>query len=298
MDAYSFRFIGGRVAAGGRRLIVAAEDRRLLETDTPHTVFGMYADGRWHQYATRPDWTALSITAANGHVLALGPDGRLCELRPPGEGTQPALSSIPRHIGMTGLATIDGAVYAYGLGRDVLRREADGSWTDLSAPQPGPEDDVVHFTGLAGHSASELYAVGWRGEIWVRTAEGWSREQSPTRAYLGALTVTREGLVYIVGEEGTLLRGRHGAWEALDTGLREDLRDVCEHQGNIFVSTDSRVFRLTPEGRLAALEDDSDEELEDTACRVLLPVEDLGLCSIKGGGVFLLQGDGTWHRLA
>ncbi|QSQ21945.1 hypothetical protein JY651_43525 [Pyxidicoccus parkwayensis] len=38
--------------------------------------------------------------------------------------------------------------------------------------------------------------------------------------------------------------------------------------------------------------------MEDTACRVLLSVDDLRLCSIKGGGVFLLKHSGIWDRHA
>ncbi|WP_163991425.1 hypothetical protein [Pyxidicoccus caerfyrddinensis] len=304
MDTERFRFIGGCVAgAADGPLFVAAEDFHLAAVGKPQSVFSMYLDGQWHPFETRPDWTTFSMTAARPPgestwlVLALGEGGKLCELRPWAEGMQASLSRIPRHIGVTLLATIDNAIYACGLGREVLRREVDGRWTDLSAPVPGVEDGVVHFTGLAGRSANEVYAVGWKGEIWVRTGEGWSREDSPTRAHLGAVTVTEEGLVYIVGQEGALVRGRRGRWEALDTGRHEDLRDVCFHQGEVFVRTDSRVFKLTGESRLSALADDSDEQEEDTSCRMLLSAGDLGLCSIKSGGVFRLKDNGIWERL-
>ncbi|MCY1018742.1 hypothetical protein [Pyxidicoccus sp. MSG2] len=304
MDTERFRFIGGCVVgAGDGPLLVAAEDLHLAAAGKPQSVFSLYLDGQWHPLETRLDWTTFSMTAARTpgestwSVLALGEGGPVCELRPSAEGSTASVSSIPGHIGMTHLATIDNVIYACGLGREVLRREVDGRWTDLSAPAPGVDDGVVHFTGLAGRSANEIYAVGWKGEIWVRTGEGWSREDSPTRAQLGAVTLTEEGLVYIVGQEGTLVRGRRGRWEALDTGLHEDLRDVCVHAGEVFVSTDSRVFKLTGEGVLSALADDSDEQVEDTSCRMLLSAANLGLCSIKSGGVFLLKDDGTWDRL-
>jgi photosystem II stability/assembly factor-like uncharacterized protein len=303
VDGYTYRFIDGCVTGDGQ-LFVAAEDRHLLEQGQPHTVFGVYADGQWHEYATRPDWTALGMTAVRPpdggpwRVLVLGPGGQLCELSPPPERKLTPLPSIPGHIGMTWLTTADGAVYAGGMGRELLRRELDGSWTDLSAPRKGPEEDLVHFGGLAASTSGELYAVGDRGEIWVRTDAGWRREDSPTREQLGGISPAGDGRVYILGAEGTLLHGRRSAWKVVDLGMREDWRALCEHQGALFLSTDSQVFQRTDGGRLVALEYDGDEELEDTACRVLLSVGDLGLCSIKSGGVFRWRADGGWDRLA
>lgn len=304
LDTELFRFVSGCVAGDGDGpLFVAAKNLDLDSSGKPLRVFSMYVGGQWHAVETKLDWSTFSMTAvrhpgeSTWRVLALGDGGRLCELRPLAEGTQASLSSIPRHIGMTQLATIDDALYACGFGRDVLRREVDGRWTDLSAPRPSVEDGVVHFTGLAGRSAKEIYAVGWKGEIWVRTGEGWSREDSPTRAYLNTVIVTEEGLVYIVGEEGTLIRGRRGAWEALDTGLDEDFRDVCVHRGEVFIATDSRVFKLTTEGVLSPMKADGDEHEDDTSCRMLLSAGDMGLCSIKSGGVFLLKDDGSWNRV-
>ena len=65
-----------------------------------------------------------------------------------------------------------------------------------------------------------LWAVGAEGTILTARGANWSRERSGVTSLLRSVTVTPEGVVYAVGDHGTVLRrDRSGSWiqEALST---------------------------------------------------------------------------------
>jgi len=92
-----------------------------------------------------------------------------------------------------------------------------------------------------------------------------------------------------------MVRGRHGSWEVVDTGIDMNLQDVCFFGGEIFVSTDFYVYRLTDAG----LKPDLVEESADraTTCLKLIPARPDVLYSVGPQDIFERRA-GTWRRLA
>jgi hypothetical protein len=178
----------------------------------------------------------------------------------------------------------------------VLRRESEGTWRDFG---PGPskgDPDVIGFEDLGGYGPDEMYAVGWGGEIWWCDRGRWRRVDSPTSANLRALYCADDA-VYIVGHNGTMLRGRHDSWQVMDTGRREKLMDVSVYGDKIQVCTDFRLLKWSDTGLV------NDTDFADAAdvpatCLYLLNAPDApqGLISLGQKDVFRRQ-SGPWARL-
>jgi hypothetical protein len=299
MDTDTWRFLGG--CAGDTQptpLFFAVEPRAQADAGVSRTHFCVYFQEQWYGYGETPEWSAVAIAAVRypgetQMVIAMSGDSSIWEMRP--KERVERLSRIGDYIGMTNLASIGNAIYACGMGRIVLRREADGSWTDLSAPWPAQDEGVIGFTALAARDPKQIYAVGWQGEIWVHTAAGWSKEDLPTDANLNAALVTAEGEVYAVGDNGVLVRGRQGQWKVVDTGTDFNLTDICCHAGQIFISSDFDVYRLSPEG----LESDliRQNDIAGVSCLKLTAAGDTQLVSVGPSDVFQRIAD-VWYHIA
>ena len=55
------------------------------------------------------------------------------------------------------------------------------------------------FEAIAGFGEENIYAVGWRGEIWQRKDDGWIQRDSPANVILTGVCCTDDGYVYICG---------------------------------------------------------------------------------------------------
>jgi hypothetical protein len=218
----------------------------LQEAGQPGSTLAVRLGPKWHTYDPIA-WTAIALAAAKDpsqsdwRIIAMGNRGQIWELTPgQNEVTQ---SVIPGDHELTALASIEGVVWACGMDRVALRREVDGTWTDVSAP--AAQGGVLGFTAMAGTAASML-AVGWGGEIW-RYRGAWEREPALATANLNALSIgATETLV--VGDGGCLLAYRDGAWTVREAP-NLDLTAVCHHGDDVFVGSTRGLFRMV-EGRL------------------------------------------------
>jgi hypothetical protein len=195
---------------------------------------------------------------------------------------------------LASLAAINDIVFACGMGREVLRRDAPGAWRRVGPPLDDKEAGIIGFEDLAGFSLGEIYAVGWQGEVWLAEQTGWERLDSPVNANLSAVCCAPDGWVYAVGDGGCMLRGRGQEWTALDTGRQEALRDVCAFGNEIFVVSDFRILRLdrqtlAPDPRFAGGD-------RPGGCLRLMASAD-GVVSMGPKDVFVFRG-GQWSRLA
>jgi hypothetical protein len=300
MDTNIWRFLSACV--GGeepQHLFCAAEFIATADAGRANSVFAVYHQASWYSYQAAPDWSAIAMAAARYPdnprwvVVAMSQAGQLWELRPL-DRTE-TFSQIPQHIGLTNLATIGGSIYACGMGRILLQREASGVWNDLSAPWPNAQDGVIGFTSIAGLDQSLLYAVGWQGEVWTLSNGRWRIEDSPTNANLNAVALSPDGTVYGVGDGGAMLKGRQGQWDLIDSGTDFNLMDVCVHEGDVFACSDFEVFRLTKSGLMADMSEGS-EDLPQT-CLKLVSAGKSGLYSVGPNDVYL-RTNRNWQRLA
>jgi hypothetical protein len=102
--------------------------------------FALYREGTWFSTELMPEWNAIAMAAVEAvpatswTIFALGEGGQIWEYDVTNK--RDSISQLPRSFGMTNLAAISGSLFACGMGRVVLQRQVDGSWTDLSAPWP------------------------------------------------------------------------------------------------------------------------------------------------------------------
>lgn len=300
MDTDIWRFLSACLAGEQpRHLFCATENMAEGDAGKANSLFVVLHDQAWRRYDATPDWSAIAMTAirypqqAQWLVLAMSSAGWVWTLHP--RGPSEAFERIPRHVGLTNLATIGADVFACGMGRICFRRDERGTWTDLSAPWPPAEEGVIGFTGLGGNNAELFYAVGWQGEIWARVGDAWQMQDSPTNANLNAVAVAADGTAYCVGDDGAMVRGQPGAWDPVATDLESNLMDVCIHEGQVFVCSASEVLRLVAGHLINDFADDA-EDLPRTCLRLMS--DGAGhLYSVGPQDVFR-RSDAGWERLA
>lgn len=148
------------------------------------------------------------------------------------------------------VATVAGVAYACGMDRQVYRRGGKNKWAafDEGARPPARSRKVVGFEAIGGFGAKELYAVGWDGAIWQCEDGQWQPRKSPTGAILSALCCGEDGVAYACGQSGTLVRGREDCWEAMASGVDEDLWSLAWFDGRLYAASASTVYALGDQG--------------------------------------------------
>ena len=283
-------------------IFFAKELEELVEKGTPNSSFFRFyeddATDQFRKYDESVGWPAVAMVTIKPkgfirEVVAIGPNGDYWELEP--ASTQETVGKITDFYGnLRTLSVIDETIFACGMGRVVLQREGKGKWKPIG-PKPTQDDaDVIGFEDIDGYSRTEIYAVGWGGEIWWFDNGIWRRMDSPTSVNLTALCCAADESVYIVGHDGIMLRGRYDSWSVIDTDRKENLRDVAYYNGTIYVTTDFRILKLV-DNKLVNDTDFADPDDLPVTCLHLLTVAD-GLISLGTKDVFRRQQD-PWKRL-
>ncbi len=280
----------------------AKELDALAAAGTPNSSFFSFdeddTEAVFRKYDESVGWPAISMaTTKTGEsprlVVAIGPNGDFWEVE-----AASATETVGAISGFKGnlrkLAAVDGRIYACGMGRAVLRRESVGRWTSFSPGEQQDDPSIVGFEDIGGHREDEMYAVGWGGEIWWRDHGTWRRVDSPTSTKLTALHCAADGNVYVVGQNGTMLRGKRDRWESMRTGCDENLMGVSSLGDQIYVCTDFRILRMTGDG-LVDDRDFSDPKDLPRTCLHLLSASD-GLVALGQKDVYV-RGEGPWSRL-
>ncbi len=135
------------------------------------------------------------------------------------------------------LRDIGGRFYACGMSRQVYKRTAQG-WVHI--------DDTIladkkatdfSFESIDGTSSSDIYAVGWKGEIYHYNGKKWRKLPCPTNLDLHQVRCVEPNLVYICGEKGIFMRGAGDLWELFETeDFEEDLWGLEVFQGVPYVA--------------------------------------------------------------
>jgi hypothetical protein len=255
-------------------------------------------DDKWMVYDTVVSWRAQGMATVKPEfgrrlTIAIGTRGQYFEVEP--ESMDEAEGTLVGRPGpLRRLVSIAESFIAVGMGRTVLQRESRGRWNEIG---PGTlaedENKVIGFEGVDGYSLEDLYTAGWAGEIWHRAGESWERIDSPTNANLNAVACAPDGSVYIVGDDGSMVVGDGREWRFVDTGRAENLQDVAEFDGELFVVTDFQILRLTEEGLIA--EDRFANGDAPTTCLHLLRAAD-GIISLGPKDLFRFSG-GFWERI-
>lgn len=280
----------------------AKEIDELIEKDTPNSSFFCFdeqdADAQFRKYDESVGWPAIAMATSKPKgssriVVAISPNGDYWEVEP--SSAQESIGKITKFRGnLRNLSVIEETIFACGMGRVVLQREGKGQWKPVG-PRPKKDDaEVIGFEDIDGYSKAEMYAVGWGGEIWWLDKGIWRQVASPTSINLTALCCAEDELVYVVGHNGIMLRGRHDSWSVIDTDRKENFRDIAFFDGKIYVTTDFRILKLVDD-KLVNDADFADPNDLPITCNRLLSVAD-GLISLGTKDVFRRQ-RAPWKRL-
>lgn len=148
---------------------------------------------------------------------------------------------------MRGIRGIGKTVFAVGMSRQVYRRDGVNVWTciDQSARPKAGDQTVYSFESIDGFAEEDLYAVGRRGEIWHYDGKTWHPIDSPTNLILTNVCCADDGMVYICGRLGMLLKGRANRWEVIDhQATQDDFWGIAWLGDHLYVSSMRGVYCL------------------------------------------------------
>lgn len=217
----------------------------LSRAGTPNASFFVYdvddTDDVFRKYDENVHWPAISMATIKPEggqrvVVAIGHNGDFWELNP--FSTVETLGKIANAGVLRRVVGIGDRLFVCGMNRVVLERTDIGQWSSIGPVVESP--GIVGFEALAGFDRNEMYAAGWNGELWWRDAGTWKRVESGTKVNLKSLTCA-DGFVYVVGDEGVLLKGRRDSFQRIDSGTTDDLRDVAVFEGQVHVMSATRV---------------------------------------------------------
>ncbi len=293
-----YTFTNATVVSDNYALVGAMFDD-LAEENTDHGIVFKRMNGEW-QSMTYPgaicgSWLLMKpapiivSVGTNGTVYNFDADGQTTEdIDVSDEGPSDLLTLRNGRI-------IDGKIYAVGMARHVYVREGKGDWTAIDAGVFVPRDeieDAIGFLAVDGRSSSDIYAVGYAGEIWHYDGRQWAMQDSPTNLALTDLCITEEGLVHIVGQLGLYIVGSRGSWSVVDHGLHEDDFWGCEvFKGKVYCSTNRGVFRY--DDGLAPVDVGGDAE----TTFALMEGSSEVLWSVGAKDIFETRDGGDWERV-
>ena len=148
---------------------------------------------------------------------------------------------------MQNIRFVEDTAFAVGMGRQVYCRMGFNRWIrfDDGIPTPPPIPEIVGFNSIAGQSLSNLYAVGWKGEIWHYDGKLWTLDDSPTNAILHEILMLADGTLFACGHGGVLLKGTGKQWEIVDhDGPDTNWRTLAWFRDLLYLSDGHNLFCL------------------------------------------------------
>ena len=223
---------------------VLTKVKALMGQSIAHTSVIGIDQGRWGDTATT-DWDSTAIAVAkkpSEKLVFVGQDGDVSTYVG-GTSTPEVIKPAPKMI--RNAKTVEGYVIACGMLRQVYKRVGEGEWKNISASSP-KAGEKVGFEAIDGYSGNELYAAGWNGEIWEYDGREWANRVSPTNVILTAVCCAGDGVVYVSGQQGVMIKGRHDRWESIEweENVDVDIWDLCWFNEKLHVATMTNLFTL------------------------------------------------------
>lgn len=281
-------FVAG--AARFRDLVYfITRDRELTKENVKHTSLISFDEGEWAE-VDNTNWQAVGICVCKKpteKMIAVGEDGDILTFVN-GKATEEIIE--PRPIVLRGVGVVDGMAIVVGMNRQVYTRVDENRWVAMHAPAPALKQNSG-FEAVAGSSSDEVYAVGWNGEIWEWDGSKWIDHPSPTNLILTGVCCTGDQ-VFVCGQYGTLVHGRHDAWNIIDLNeMKDDFWDICWFSETLYLATMTRLYTYTDKGLLPVVfEGDS-----PATCYRLTHAEGV-LWSVGSNDVFSFDGS-QWARV-
>lgn len=207
--------------------------------------------GKWYSHTIEWVATRLSVVSLPElQICVIGPDGVALLVTSGGikeEEIDNGVEGPSRRGHLRDIRFIGEHFYVAGMNRQVYRKEGPGQWLrqDDGVVQSLGSMNVAGFNAIDGKDESNIYAVGFAGEIWRRRGGVWQSVDSPTNLVLHRVHVVKDNLIYASGQSGVLLRGNGNRWELIDhNATTEDLWGLEWFQDSLYVACDDGLFVL------------------------------------------------------
>jgi hypothetical protein len=142
---------------------------------------------------------------------------------------------------------INGYVYAAGMARQIYRRNGPDDWIQFDDGIFIPRGERQYAAGILDIDGinNELYAVGYKGEIWYFNGKNWEHSDSPTDIALTKVICVGD-IVYIVGLCGIIIKGRHNLWEIVEQDItKDDFWGIASFMDRTYVAAYSGVYEIS-----------------------------------------------------
>lgn len=259
-----FSFLTGSVRRGDVAYVALVDDERAAEEDE-HGVPLVWHAGAWLRVDESPtlEWVVAGVCVARAPVeqgVFVGVTGQVLCVGSGDTHTEAIADAeqSPRDRGpLRGAAAVQGTPYAFGMGRQVYRRDGVDRWTSIDAdmrPQAG-DTEWYGLNALDGFSGAELYAAGIFGEIWKYDGSAWTSIASPTNLILYTMCCAEDENVYIGGQKATLLRGRRNEWEVVTIDqFDDDIWGSAWFRGRLYIATLKSLYTLEKDDTISLVD--------------------------------------------
>lgn len=278
-----------------RTVCVAIVDDDLAAKRIPFTKAAVFSQDRWLDGGGLK-WDAVAVTrcqlpipqyvvvGVEGQVQFIG-SGDIHEERVKDGDSEPSAAGALRNA-----KAIKGVLYVCGMNRQVYRREDRDSWRNLSSAIRS-EHGVYGFEAIDGFDATEIYAVGWEGEIWAFNGSRWQQHDAGTNAILLDLVCAGDGVVYVLARGRKLVVGRGAIWKTIDLELAVELCSVAWFDDKLYACSTRDIFVWDgARFQVLAISGDRPRTLQ------YLSVGESGLCAVGPKDIFLFDGS-SWIRI-
>ena len=234
-------------------LVVTAVVDEYAEKNLDHTIMFYRTDNQWkHRLMDNSISSVCFVEEPKLKILNMGVNGEITVATLPGVTTEQVDSSSEQgpsySVLLRCIKKIGNHVYVAGMARRVYRRDAPEKWVAIDQDVFVPREQrksAIGFNCLDGFHEKSIYAVGYKGEIWVFSGKNWVQQESPTNIVLTRVKCIPSGEVYICGMAGIILRGSADRWIIIEQDItKEDFWGISYFQNQVYLSNYDGVFVL------------------------------------------------------
>ncbi|MCG6657497.1 hypothetical protein HOP52_06920 [Halomonas campisalis] len=232
------------------RVWVLSQEKDLIQEEARHTKFLQLHNDSWIYRRINWDSSAICGTDNPGvQLFVIGVDGEVLNGSTGGFSEEMIDSSHegPRSVGyMRDARYIDGKCYVVGMGRMAYRREEAGAWNRIDAGVRASKGELAGFNSVDGMSVTDIYAVGYSGEMWRYDGAFWIHLDSPTNVALYRVVCDRNNnMVICCGAGGVVLAGSGDNFVAVGHDVTEDnLYGLEIFKGKVYLASLTKVYVL------------------------------------------------------